>query len=123
MRGWLGHTLLIVFFLKALIPMGFMPELSSASGKAFKIVICTASGPKILTAGLDGTPEQKSVAKHMSDFCALGGVAAVTLPSVTSEISGARVGSAERRSFPLAVALPPARAGPAHSPRAPPFLV
>lgn len=120
-RAWLSHALLVAFLFKALIPAGFMPEFSGGDGGTFKIVICTAQGPKVVTAHEDGTPD--TAAKHMGEPCALSGLAALTLPAMVATV--ALPGPASRVSgpLPLAVSLPPVRAGPAHGPRAPPFLV
>lgn len=43
-----------VFLLKALIPAGFMPDLSH--GETFKLVICTATGPQTVLVDKDMNP-------------------------------------------------------------------
>lgn len=120
-RVWLGHALLIAFVLKALIPAGFMPDFSGQDGQSFKIVICTANGSKLVDAGDDGSGG--SVAKHAGDPCALGALVALTAPDLASTVAYTGRLTAARNKLPPAAVLPPARAGPAHSPRAPPSLV
>jgi hypothetical protein len=121
-RVWLGHALLVAFLLKALIPAGFMPEFSGADGGSFKIVICTANGTKIVDAGIDGTPHDGSLAKHMGEPCALGSLAALTLPDMLATVASPSIEAPSLAPLHLAVSLPPARAGPANGSRAPPFL-
>ncbi len=120
-RVWLGHMLLVAFVLKALIPAGFMPDFSGQDGQSFKIVICTANGSKLVDASDDGSGG--AVAKHTGDPCALGSLAALTAPDLLTTVAYTGRLSATRGDLRPAVVLPPVRAGPAHSPRAPPSLV
>jgi hypothetical protein len=118
---WLGHALLVAFVLKALIPAGFMPDFSGQDGQSFKIVICTANGSKLVDAGDDGSGG--SAAKHAGDPCALGTLAALAAPDVATSVAYSGLIDAARDEIAPAAVLPPVRAGPAHSPRAPPSLV
>ena len=123
-RVCLGHAVLIAFVLKALIPAGFMPDFSGHDGQSIKIVICTANGTKLVDA--DGFADDKSngsIAKHAGEPCILGGLAASILPGLVATVDLPSEFDTSRDRFALAVVLPPARAGPAHSPRAPPSLV
>jgi hypothetical protein len=121
-RVWLGHALLVAFVLKALIPAGFMPDFSGRDGQSFKIVICTASGPKLVDANGSGDDHPEPLTKHAGEPCAVGALASLIAP----ELAAAAVvpaGVDAVASIPLmAFAVPPARAGPAHGPRAPPYL-
>jgi hypothetical protein len=118
---WLGHALLAAFVLKALIPAGFMPDFSGLDGQSFKIVICTANGSKLVDAGDDGSGG--TVAKHAGDPCALATLAALAAPDVATSITYNGLPVSNRMAIAPAAVLPPVRAGPAHSPRAPPSLV
>jgi hypothetical protein len=120
-RVWLGQALLVAFLLKALIPAGFMPEFSG--GDAFKIVICTANGTKLVDADAESGDPSRPAPTHMGEPCTIGGLAAVLAPDALVTIVFQGELNAAVGPGPLAVVLPPARAGPAHSPRAPPFLV
>lgn len=123
-RVWLGHALLVAFVLRALIPAGFMPDFSGRDGQSFKIVICTSTGTKLIDSDDFGDDTNNgSSAKHMGDPCALGGLAVSLLPGLTATVDLPRVLDTTVGGLALAVVLPPARAGPAHSPRAPPSLV
>ncbi|MBA4130770.1 MAG: hypothetical protein C0519_05035 [Hyphomicrobium sp.] len=120
-RVWLGHALLAAFMLKALIPAGFMPDFSGQDGQSFKIVICTANGSKLVDAGDDGSGG--SVAKHAGEPCALNALAALAAPDVAASVLYHGLLDTARQEIAPAAVLPPVRAGPAHSPRAPPSLV
>jgi hypothetical protein len=121
-RAWLGHAVLIAFVMKALIPAGFMPEFSAGESGPFKIVICTASGSKIIDTAGDHGPSRTTVTKHLGEPCQLGAHPALVLPDAIASIAWAK-GYDRPLIAPSVVAmLPPARAGPAHSPRAPPIL-
>jgi len=120
-RVWLGHALLVAFVLKALIPAGFMPDFSGQDGQSFKIVICTANGSKLVD--VDGDGSGGTVAKHAGDPCSLGALTALAAPDLSTTVAYAAQLNASRAGLLIAVVLPPVRAGPAHSPRAPPSLV
>lgn len=120
-RVWLGQALLAAFVLKALIPAGFMPDFSGHDGQSFKIVICTANGTKLVDAGDDGSGG--TAAKHAGEPCALGSVAALTVPDVATTVAYAGPDDTSHTIIRRAAVLPPVRAGPAHAPRAPPSLV
>jgi hypothetical protein len=120
-RVRLGHALLVAFVLKALIPAGFMPDFSGQDGQSFKIVICTANGSKLVDAGDDGSGG--TVAKHSGDPCALATLAALAAPDVATSVTYNGLLAAVGGEIAPAAVLPPVRAGPAHSPRAPPSLV
>ncbi|OYW54316.1 MAG: hypothetical protein B7Y80_10255 [Hyphomicrobium sp. 32-62-53] len=120
-RVWLGHALLVAFVLKALIPAGFMPDFSGHDGQSFKIVICTANGSKLVDAGDDSSGG--SVTKHAGEPCALSALAALAAPDVATSVAYSGLLNSARQEIAPAAVLPPVRAGPAHSPRAPPSLV
>lgn len=120
-RVWLGHALLVAFVLKALIPAGFMPDFSGQDGQSFKIVICTANGSKLVD--VDGGGSGGPVAKHAGEPCSLGALAALAAPDFSTTPAYTAQLDASRAGLLIAVVLPPVRAGPAHSPRAPPSLV
>lgn len=120
-RVWLGHAFLVAFVLRALVPAGFMPEFTKSDG-SFKIVICTANGSKVIDAGLDDNPHGGTVAKHMGDPCAMSGATALVLPDTAATFALPDLYPATVPAMGSPVTLPPARAGPAHAPRAPPTL-
>lgn len=89
--------LLLVLAARSLLPAGFMVQSSdAASGSGFEIVICTASGPKVLSDGDQG-PVTPTKTQHVKDgLCAFAAASAAALvaspdPSLASEIAFAAV--------------------------------
>lgn len=125
LRRWLAHLLLLAFALRALIPAGYMPDFTVAAHGAFKVVICSAaSSSPIQVDLLDGsgspTDQTEKHSKHASDICAFTGIAAIALPDLQIEPLLLLEFAAIALTYPLAVTLPPVRAGPALGARAPP---
>lgn len=121
-RAWLGHAVLVAFVMKALIPAGFMPNFSASTDGNFKLVICTASGSKIIEAAGDPNASPGTVAKHLGEPCHLGGLPAFVLPNAVASVIWGQDHNLMRFAQSRAAMLPPARAGPAHNPRAPPVF-
>jgi len=120
MGGWLSHLLIIMVVLKSLVPVGYMPDFSKGF-TASTLVICSASGPKIIDWSQIGDPTGEHQSTPSDDsvcpFAAWSDNGLVKpdhqgLPS----LEFATVWST---AVPSAV-LPPARAGPAVGSRAPP---
>ena len=60
--GGLSHLLLVLFALRAIIPVGYMPDPAALQDGRFEIVVCTPTGLKTVTvlpdrAGPDGTDD------------------------------------------------------------------
>jgi hypothetical protein len=121
LRRWLSHLALLAFAIHALVPAGYMPDLSRP-GDVLKVVICSIHG--FQTVELDGLNQKapaKSGATHQEPcaFSSAGILAFLNLP----DIDIAPFGVAIVLSFAgLSKELPPARAGPALGARAPPQL-
>jgi hypothetical protein len=120
-QWWLTHLLLLTFAVRALVPAGYMPDFGSSSTGDFKVVICTATGPKALVLDEKGDPTPDS--DHHHQPCTVAGLAMVALPSfgplvpVTADFV-----AAIRIPLPAAT-IPPARAGPQRSSRGPPHVL
>ena len=115
------RVLMAAFILRALIPVGYMPDLGLLSKGILKVVICTGSGSKTLLLDHTGKPlPAKNTAKH-NQVCAFTGLAGVALPTIDhSPImrdfeANPLIKSAE-------MVLPPVRAGPILGSRGPPQL-
>ncbi len=122
MRVSVVRVLLAAVLLRALIPIGFMPDLSGLSSGELKIVICKAGGSEVLIVNDDGSPANHDASGHGDGPCAFAGIAAATpadLPGIVTPTFDVR----SRQSLPLlAVVLPQVRAGPPLGSRAPPQI-
>lgn len=124
-KGWMIRLLLAVVVLRALIPVGFMPDFGAAANGVFKVVICTASGTQLVALDADGqpikgVPSSDQKAQHHDEPCAFAGLVTVAAaPIDTPHIiipqrdAGVTIVAAD-------VTLPPARAGPPLGSRGPP---
>ena len=75
-RGWQTWLIAIALLLKALIPAGYMLSDGAKGSGGVEIVICTASGSKLISAGeADGAPRKPSLADAACPFALLGQLA------------------------------------------------
>jgi len=121
-RGWIVRLLAFAFVLRALIPVGFMPDLAAARDGNFRVIICTVHG--MMTAEVDDTGRivpEKTDAKAAQQ-CVFSVLGTLLLPSYDGGVtlSGERLVAAV--IAPLAVDLPPVRAGPQLGSRGPPTV-
>jgi hypothetical protein len=119
-RRWIVRLLLFAFALRALIPVGFMPDLAAARNGNFQVVICTVQG--MMTVEVDGNGKivpEKTGAKA-GEHCVFSVLGTLLLPTFDGNVAltGRRIVAAEIPS--LAVDLPPVRAGPQLGSRGPP---
>lgn len=121
-RWWTIRLLLALFVVRALIPIGYMPDFGAAGHGVFKVVICSASGSKMLTLDADGKaiPDQKS--GHHEQPCAFTGLISVAQPLLDTSPFIAPDFNIAAAISPLAVQLPPSRAGPQLGSRGPPQI-
>lgn len=126
-RAWLGHALLFAFVVRALVPVGFMPDLAAARDGTFKIVICTSNGLAVLGVDENGNPTDVSpnngpITKHTGDPCVFSGMTPFALGADVAALTVPLAYAAPAVSPRSGFALPPVRAGPALGSRAPPVL-
>ncbi|NOT71771.1 MAG: hypothetical protein HOP09_10985 [Hyphomicrobium sp.] len=120
LRRWVAHLLLFAFALRATVPVGYMPDFAAVAQGTFKVVICSSSMTAPVSIDLlDGIQTGKP-GSHATDICAFSGIAALALPDLLSAPVETLEFAAITLTYPLAVHLPPVRAGPAHGARAPP---
>jgi len=118
---------LLLFALRAAVPVGYMPDLGALQEGEVQIVICTGSGTQTLMVNTAGQPVDigGDVSKHgAAGDCAFGMVAGkiFVLPAL---LDGA-TDHGSSRTFPqpvsIAASTPPAQ-GPPLGSRAPPVLL
>lgn len=132
-KSWLGaggrlaHLLLVLFALRAIIPVGYMPDPAALQDGRFEIVICTPAGLKTVTVVPDKTgpadPADSSSDDLSATECPFHLVLAKAL--VLPEQSGVPLRWASA-SAPVAASSPtsvlrPSLPGPPLGSRAPPI--
>ncbi len=122
LRGWLAHLLLSLFVLRALVPVGYMPDFSAVAQGVFKVVICSASGAKTLTVDADGHEvPSKSDLSH-DQPCAFAGLTKFATPVLATVVVDPPAIAPQPVVSAHAELRPPVRAGPALGSRAPPLF-
>ena len=125
-RDWhrLARLTLVLFALRALLPVGFMPDLGLLKQGGFQIVLCTAQGPATVTVDADGnpqtpdgTPADAAFAKDCPFGTAFG--KAFALPAVVAALPLLAAADAVLARF-LPLDLRPPAQGPPLGSRAPP---
>lgn len=124
-KGWMIRLLLAAVVLRALIPVGFMPDFRAAAHGEFKIVICTASGSKLVTLDADGKliagePSSDHKAPHHDEPCAFAGIVGVAIATLDTPHLIVPQFDIAATSVSDDLVLPPARAGPVLGSRGPP---
>lgn len=114
--------MVVALALRVLIPDGFMLSTSRGDGGTAQLVICTASGFKVVDVGEDGGSVPAPDTEHAGDTCC-------TLCSAPVVLAGAAVdldlltGFEAPVRWPVWTSLrPPVRAGPGLSIRGPPSI-
>ena len=84
-RAVLAHVALACVVLRALLPVGYMADLQAAAHGEFKVVICSANGPKTINLDSDlGLPPVHAPGSSTAqdDLCPFGtNPAAAPLPA------------------------------------------
>jgi hypothetical protein len=118
-RRLFSAALIAFFALRALVPLGFMPDVAALGEGRFELVICTSSGEKLVqTVDLGGAPNGpvKSILDDCPFHTALGNAFAAP-----DTIPAAVIFTASAADFdPLSHALLPPALGPPLGSRAPP---
>ncbi|MEQ1672904.1 MAG: DUF2946 family protein [Hyphomicrobium sp.] len=117
---WLSRLLIVAFALRALIPVGYMPDFASVASGSLKVVICTASGTQTVYLNLDGSPPAPQHKSGADEQCAFSGIATATLPEVTAEPIHWLTAESPAIAVPRP-SLHPIRAGPVLGSRGPPM--
>lgn len=117
---------LIAFALRALLPIGFMPDLHALQDGRFEIVLCTADGAHLLTVGSDGQPidpdSSKDPKSQSSQDCPFGiAFAKALIVPVSASAMSALIMRDVVLPSPSDLALLPPAQGPPLGSRAPPI--
>jgi len=120
--GWTIRLVLACFAVRALIPIGYMPDVQVGAKGILKVVICTSAGAKSIAIDAQGKPAPSDKQTHHDQTCAFSGLATVTVASA----DGVALPPPDfTRSAPIVRVqdvLPPVRAGPVLGSRGPPQI-
>ena len=128
MKGVVARLALLLFVLRALVPVGFMPDLAGLADGRIEIVLCTPEGLKAVSFDKDGRPlphddSQKHDAVTGGD-CPFGlAVGTALLAPDTAEAFVVAFATAVLARHPDDFRLGPPAHGPPLGPRAPPALL
>lgn len=86
-------VLLCAFVLRALIPVGYMPDFGSLNRGALKVVICTGAGSKTLVLDATGDPVPSRQTRKVDHPCAFTGIAAAVASFANLEFIAQRYSS------------------------------
>lgn len=123
----LARLTLLLFALRALLPVGFMPDLGLLKQGGFQIVLCTAQGPTAVTVDADGEPVDPDGGGHdpadaaFAKDCPFGTAFAKAFDVPTLVATGfLAVPAAVATAAPRPLDLRPPPQGPPLGSRAPP---
>lgn len=119
--SWLARLLVATVVLRALVPVGFMPDLSRLASGTIQLVICTGTGSKLVTLDENGKPVPAKSSAHADQACPFAGSVLTALPQHGGLALSHPQAPAAADLGDLATVLPPARAGPPLGSRGPPL--
>lgn len=120
LRHWAARLLVVCLLLRALIPLGFMPDFSAAANGTFKVVICSATGAKTVTLGPDGNPVHNPAKSNAHDACPFGAAPLAAAPPSFGAVAQPVEFASAQTVRPYNDVIEVWRAGPALGSRAPP---
>ena len=121
-----AYAALLLFALRAAVPVGYMPDLGALRDGQVQIVICTGTGTQALLVDQSGHPVEDGGAEDhagASDCAfAISSASALALPSAVPSLSLPMASGRTPRTSEAGISFPPAQ-GPPLGPRAPPILL
>ncbi len=91
LSGWrasVARWLLLCVMVRALLPLGFMPELKTGADAGLHFVICSSDGAAPLDAA-PGQPPNDGQKGPAATHCVFSGLASLALPEVATASVGA----------------------------------
>lgn len=121
-RAFLAGFVLLAFLFRALIPVGFMPDMQALQHHVIKITLCSMDGAKeILVDGGAKQDRNKSHPSHKKEICAFGAAPQTALLDFVP-LSLPVLFAVSERLAAIQKLLFPAQSSGIHQPRAPPAL-
>ena len=121
-RATMARWLLLCVVVRALLPVGFMPDFGNAADDSFHFVICASDGTGALASHSDGAPSGDQTGKTTSEPCAFAGLAHLWQPLPVGLTIAPPVRIAHVVPLPPEVAPLAFRTGPQLGARAPPRI-
>jgi hypothetical protein len=126
-RRCIARLILVLFALRAVVPVGYMPDLGALEHGQVRIVVCTGAGFKSLLVDEAGRPvdaQEPGTSQHAGADCPFGTAAAKAFLAPTL-VAAHEPPAVEQSVFHpgSGVALLPPAQGPPLGPRAPPTLL
>jgi hypothetical protein len=126
-RRCVARLILVLFALRAVVPVGYMPDLGALEHGQVRIVVCTGAGFKSLLVDEAGQPvdaQESGKSQHAGADCPFGTAAAKALLAPTLVVALAPPAYEQHFRHPgSGVALLPPAQGPPLGPRAPPTVL
>jgi len=117
---------LALFVLRALVPLGFMPDFSAKGQGGISLAFCTVGGAKTRLVDLAESPEKNESGKlgeHSRGECSFAVSASPALPATRSVVLTQEPSNAASVAKASSVVAPASPRGPPLGSRAPPVLL
>lgn len=93
-RGIAAVVMLLAIAVRALLPVGYMPDAHAASAGVLKLVICSGAGLTTIALGPDGTPIDDHRIPPTDEPCAFsvlpGGASLAHVPVIEAPVAHVR---------------------------------
>ena len=119
-RATMVRWLLLCCVMRALLPVGYMPNFSATDASDFQFVMCTTNGGAVDPAKDGRVPADRDQGHRATEFCAFGALPVLAQPATQDRIpvpTGTMVAPA---TFPQQRVLNRIHVGPHVGSRAPP---
>lgn len=124
LHHWLCRLVALGFVLRALVPLGYMPDFNGVHDGSLKLVICTSAGLQVVAIGDDGQPIPDPAPSHAKGDCPFGGLPLLAQVSAPFAVTFAIQASSQDTAFSIRTPRAPVwRIGPSSGSRAPPAFV
>jgi hypothetical protein len=97
-RKAFAWVVMLAFLVRAIIPVGFMPDMDAAAKGIFKISICSMQGARNILVDAGGQPVKDHPAKKQADtFCPFGGFSKLALETFAPQLTASHFAYIQKR--------------------------
>lgn len=123
LHRWLCQLVVVCFVLRALVPLGYMPDPNGVHDGTLKLVICTSTGLQVVGISDGGRPISDPSLNHAKGDCPFGGLPLLAQLSAPIGVASAILAPTRDAAFSIRPPRAPVwRTGPGAGSRAPPFF-